>query len=446
MATEVWFRNPELYIRECVELMATNLAWDRGYLVGRKIDPTKLVELYFPAGTEYRQLLVGEQGTAELRPGHTLSNPVAVYPTWEYGIDEFDVLVEMLENPIGQDAAACSDKNVQVDERPVFGQEHRVVIIRPPEAGSGIGKKFFRLLKELQEEFPEAIIHLHGPYSYRVLFGFGYRSVDVDPRFTAKKGNVYLPSGKRVAFEDALRTPQWVSVVGFSPTDLKVPRNRCMFNMKSAWWAAENYRDNLRFKTRGQVDVDPDAITHTAATTSAVSSQPAVATVGDKLVCDSCSLQVSCKYFRAGGVCSIPGSEPAPLAHFFKTRDADTVINGLGTLLAAESRRLERGIRDEEDFGEISPEVTKIFEGLFDRGVKLAKLLNPNLEGKPKFQANFQFGPQPSGAGPQQMMSQVVAELEAKGIDRKDITPEMITALLEGPPDVIDVEVDDHEG
>jgi hypothetical protein len=78
-------------------------------------------------------------------------------------------------------------------------------------------------------------------------------------------------------------------------------------------------------------------------------------------------------------VCIVPDSESQELAQFFKTRDSETIIEGLGTLLAVQSRRLQVGLLDENAEGELNPEVTKIVNTLFDRGVKLAKLVNPDL-------------------------------------------------------------------
>jgi hypothetical protein len=413
------------------------LAWDRGVLVKKTIDPTKFADLYFPANVDYRQLVIGDQGTAELRRGHSMKNPYAVYPTWEYGEDDIDVLIEMLGTNIGEDAEACGDPDLPPDERPVFGQEHRVVVIRAPQANTGPGRKFYRLLQYLQAEFPASIIHVHGLYSYRVMFGMNYRSVDVDPRTLASKGKVTLPSGKEVTYERATQAPQWVTVVGFQPVDLQIPRNRCMFNIKAAWWAAKHYRENVKFRVQGGHDPDPNApITPAIPTVNAVKTQNQPATVGDKFLCDTCSLQNTCKYFRSGGVCSIPGSEPADLARFFQSRDSDTIIEGLGTLLATQTRRLERGLEDEVEFGELDPEVTRIINSLFGNGVKLAKLRNPALAaaGAPKFgvqvNVNGQGGNQIAPTK-NQLTAALVAELEARGIPRDRITPEMIMGLLE---------------
>ena len=65
------------------------------------------------------------------------------------------LLEEILQYPPGDDVRACLDSSVPPDERPVWGQEHRVVIAEFPPAGQGPGRRFIRYLKELQEEYEQ---------------------------------------------------------------------------------------------------------------------------------------------------------------------------------------------------------------------------------------------------------------------------------------------------
>lgn len=439
-STEVWFRNPDLYIRECVELGVGNIAWDRGYLQKKSIDPVRFADLHYPSHIDYRLLLVGEQGTAELKRGRGIDCPVAVYPTFDYQTDTLAALESMLENPAGDDETMVNHASWPTDERPVPGQEHRVVIIRSPDFKTGIGRQFVRTLLELQEEHPEAIMHVHGFYSYKVAFGMGFGAADMDPRITAKKGRVTLGSGKEVTYEQAAKVPQWVTVLGYKPVDLQVPRNRCMFNMHSALWAAEHWRENFKFKSQGRHDVDPTEKSPALATTNGVVTKKTGTTVGDKFLCDTCSLQDSCKYFRTGEVCSIPGSEPSSLATLFKSRDPDTILEGLSTILAAQTRRAERAMEDEAEYGELDPEVTKILNGVFDGGVKLAKLRDPRrFSPGARLAVNIGSGnTSVTNATPQAVVASIVAELEGRGIPRDKITPELLATVL-SPPDVIDV-------
>lgn len=433
MGTQVWFRNVDNYIRELVECGEYHIAWDRGLLVKKKIDPAKHAELYFGKSYPYRVLVVGDQGTAELRPGDTMESPSAVYPTFCYG-EPPALLEEMLAQPAGQNPEWCADKSLPPDQRPVLGQEHRVVITELPNATTGPGRKFFRYVKELQEEFPQAIIHVHGLYGYKVAFGMGFASADIEPRSAAQKGKVHLPSGAEVKYERAQANPKWITVMGFKPVDLEVPRNRCMYNIKSAKWAGENYDALFNFRVRGNggpVDHESSDVDFKPPTTkSPFSTSGEKARAGDKFQCNTCSLQNDCKHFRDGAVCTLPGAEPTELARYFKSRDSGMIIDGLGTLLAANTRRLESGLREEETFGERDPEVTKMMGQVFEQGIKLAKLVDPALRVGPQVQVNVGAQAQVAGANPQQLVAAAFRALEAQGFARDEITPAMVQDLL----------------
>lgn len=438
MGTEVWFRNPHNYIRELSEARGKFVCWDRGMLTKRRIDPYKHAELYFGqhAISDWRILLVGTQGSAELRPGFLADNPYAVYPTWS-GDEDMELLEEMMAHPLGEDTEACSDMSCTVDERPVIGQEHRVIVTDIPPAHSGVGRSFISKLKDLQEEYPSCILHIHGLYSWRVSFGMGFGASDVDPRMSASKGRVILPSGKEMIAERTIGCPQWVDMLGMRVVDLKIPANRCIYNVKSALWAGEHYMENIKFKSAGSTPVNPDTKNHKPAQTQSHMSLPIVAKKGDKQICDTCSLQNTCKFYRQGAVCSVPGTDNAELANIFMTRDADSIIGGLGTILATQTRRMEKGVREEEDYGELNPEVTKIMNQIFQNGKQLAQLIDPNLRGGARIQINNGVNPM-QGATQGQVLGSILAQFEARGIPRNEVTPEMLKAALAelggGPP------------
>ena len=347
----------------------------------------------------------------------------------------------MLDHPAGKSQEACTDMSVTVDERPVWGQEHRVVITEIPSGVTGPGRRFLAHLKELQEDYTDAIIHVHSLYSYRLAFGLGFGAADVEPRTAAAKGKVHLPSGTEENYEKMQTHPQWAAALGFKPVELAVPRNRCIYNIKAAVWAGENYSKLFKFKVRGAynpVDSESADKDFKPVTTISTFTGSSKAMSGDKFACDSCSLKNDCKYFRAGAVCSVPGSEPTELARYFKTRDAETIIDGLGTLLAANSRRLERGMREEDAFGDLNPEVSKVMGQVFEQGVKLAKLIDPNLRGGAKIQVNVGTNGSTSvtAGNPRQMVAEAIRELELRGIAREDITPELIQGVLTKAPPI----------
>ena len=433
--TEVWFRNPHNYIRELAEVGHGFIAWDRGLLVKRRIDPYKHAEAYFAPREDWRILLVGEQGSAELRKGHSLDSPVGVYPTWDASVEDLSLLEEMMQFPLGDDADACNDPTLEPDVRPVAGQEHRVIITNLPDMKTGPGRALGMKLKELQEDYPECIMHIHGIYSWRVAFGMGFAATDVDPRTNAGKGKVTLPTGKEMIAERTTTCPQWVNLLGMKPIDLtREPRNRCIYNIKSALWAGEHFRENIAFKSAGTAVPDTTSKSALPVTTSTghhMANPSQKEQRGDKIQCDTCSLQTSCKFYRQGSVCSVPGSEPAELAKFFNTRDSGTILQGMGTLLALQTRRLEKGVAEEEVYGELDPEVTKIANQIFNNAAKLAKLVDPALN-SPQVQVNVQQGGAAAvqAATPNQIMSQIMREFERRGIPASDVTPDMVKGLL----------------
>lgn len=418
MIPEVWVRNPDLCIKECIEEQVDLFVWDRGYISKRAIDPARLLDVYMPMPRVWRTLIIGfdTDDAIELRPGYSETSPWKVHPVWRFG-QEMAYLEDVMDD----------------------AETERVVIANVPPAQTGPAKQFYRHLRELQEEHPNVIVHVHGLYSWRVMFGLGFRSVDIEPRETAKKGKVILPPGKEVTYERAAEAPHWVTLLGMRPLDLRVPRNRCMYNIRSAHWAARFFHTDIKYKSNGRVEIDPDAYTNPIFTQQRIMTRNMEQPLpGDKFLCDMCSLQLHCRYFRTGSVCSVPDSEPAELAKFFKTRDSDTIIEGLGTLLATQTRRLARALDSEDVDEKVNPEVTKIINTLFDRGVKLAKLVNPALAaaGAAKFTINNNSRTAVLAGTPQALMASVVAELEARGIPRDRITPEMVEMLL-GKPDEV---------
>lgn len=431
--TEAWFRNPDNYIREMVEVGANMIAWDMGYLVKRRLEPIQFAKLYY-GESPWRTLLIGTQGSIEIDNEHTLANPLGVYPTWEYG-ERFELLEEMIAQPAGDDPSCYDDTTVPVQERPVKGQPHRVVVTEIPDLRTGPGRYLIRRIKELQEEYPQCLIHIHGIYSYRIAFGMGFGAADMDSRTKAAKGTVVLPNGKEVIAEKTIGFPQWVTLLGMLPAQLKVPRNRCMYNIKSAMWAGKNWDGAINFKSTATPVAQLDTVSNVSLlpvpTTKSHLSVPVQPQPGDRQVCDTCSLQDKCKYYRQGAVCTVPGSEPARLATMFKSRDADQIIDGLSTLLAANANRLEKGVEEEQAYGELDPEVTKIANQLFNQGVQLAKLIDPNLRGGAKVQVNVGGDAQViTTSSPKQIMGSIVRELERRGIPRAEITPEMVSGLL----------------
>lgn len=428
---EVWIRNPITCIRECAELLVPNIAWDRGFAYKNRLDPQKHLEIHYPSAVNYRLLMVGDQGTAELRRGYSIQKPYAVYPTWEYGRQTIPELESLLAHPV-----AAGPRSQPADERPVAGQEHRVVIIRPPDPRGRIGRAFQQTLADLQHEYTEAIIHYHGTYAYRIAFGMGYRAADIDPVAHAAKGRITLASGRSIRWEEAPKYMQWINLAGMTIGDLSKPRNRTMFNIKSAQWAAEHFSDNIKFRTRGEIEIDPYAAAHKPPETRHFRNVSVPAQPGDKLLCGRCSLAPTCKYYRDGGVCTVPDTDGAALAKQFRTRDSDQIIDALGIVLDKQMKRLEAGLEQEDiDADGLDPEITKLANMIFGNGVKLAKLVDPALAAAGAARINLNLNQQINAGQAQAMtpnalMASIVRELEQQGVPRDEITPMMISEYI----------------
>jgi hypothetical protein len=427
LVTEIWFRNPHNYIAELEEVGHRFVAWDRGILIKRNIDPYKHAKLYFGETVDFRALCIGNQGTMEIDQDHNTEDPVAVYPTWEYG-EKMEILEEMMASNIGDDPGACNNLSLSKDQRPVMGQEHRVIITDLPNAQLGASRKFYVELKELQEDYPEAILHIHGSFSFRMMFGMGYCSADYEPRHHAAHKVIMLPNGKAVRTEQGYqKSQQWINLLDMRVPDMKVPRKRCIYNMKSAIWASDNWTQNVKFKSMGKTLVDPAARSAQVPLGSVIyKGKPGP---GDMINCDSCSLADTCKYYREGAVCSVPGSEGSTLARYFQSRDSGTIIDALGAVVATQARRIEQGIAVEEEFGDLDPQVSKDLNSIFKNGAALAKLVDPTLS-KPKVNINVGAGGTVSGVAPNQVMSSVIRELVSQGVRKEDITPDMIRDTL----------------
>jgi hypothetical protein len=104
-----------------------------------------------------------------------------------------------------------------------------------------------------------------------------------------------------------------------------------------------------------------------------------------------------------------------------------------------QANRLERAAGIEQELDDISPEVSKLINSLFSQGVTLAKLLDPSLRGGGvKVQVgvlNGQATAAVSTSTPAELTGQVVRALEAQGIPRDKITPDLVMATLQGMAD-----------
>lgn len=429
---EVFWRNTGLYIREVVECGEQNVIFDKGYLIKKRIDANKFMDLNY-MGRPFKLRIVESYGVTEF---NSESNDLkAVYPAWEYG-DDPSVLEEFLLNPPGKDMAACNNKTIPRGERPVFGQDNIVYITEPPDMGSKLGKKFLSDMRDLQSDYPQSTLVIHGTYSVYAQLGMGFKSIDFEVRGSSALGKLHLPTGRVVNVKSESLVPyvKWLTMLGYVPKDMTDARKRCLYNIKALNWASENYNSikSIAFRNTSEVDTTISDEEYEAPIAGKfITKSNLVMEPGDKYVCNSCSLMYACKLYREGAVCSLPRSEPGQLAKYFGTRNANDIIDGLGALVQINAGRAAAGVESEEDFG-LDPTVTKIIDDTFRQGTKLAQLIDPSLR-NPKLQINVGSGGK--AAIVTQDMSTIVAgamrELEQAGFKREDITPDMISGVLD---------------
>lgn len=151
-----------------------------------------------------------------------------------------------------------------------------------------------------------------------------------------------------------------------------------------------------------------------------------------------------CSYFREGSVCTVPNSDGKRLAEMFGSRDPDKIIEALGEWNQKMATRALNSLEDEmPEKSALDPTVSTALKQVFDNGVKLAKLINPNLDGKGggttvNVGINMAAGAQrpqvtahrTDESHTRELAATVIAELEAEGYQRSQITEAMVREKL----------------
>lgn len=376
---------------------------------------------------------VGAQGAVEWGPECPDSQTTrACYPVWQYG-ESLSLLEQLCAENIGDDQAQQCDPMVDEQFWSKPGQEHRVVIGSYPDPKTSAGRRFMLELANLQEEYPACILHLFSATTLSPIFN-NVRSGDIDPHTPAVGGSILLPNGRILTKDKFNKHRQWIHLMGFTVTNLMDSKeDRLVYNVKSAIYGAANWDSEEIFSTRShQRPMDPDLLSLPMVRPTNRMPYRGVPVEGDKINCDSCSLSQTCKLYRASSVCTLPNSETRPLAMDFKTRDSNRIIANLGEVLSIQASRAQVGMEYEDEAGELDPEVSRILKTVVDGGVKLAKLVDPTLAAAGAARIGIQVNANHnavSASNPQALMAQLVKELEAKGVPRDEITPEMVVGL-----------------
>jgi hypothetical protein len=436
VATEVWLRNTFNEAGIAISEGVDKYAWSRTApalkfksvhavmrenFLGSPISPTYMV-VTTPASTAYT--------FASLQP-------FAFWPTWHVN-DGLPALEKLLASPME-------------------GQPHRVLLaglhIRTPE-----DRKYTLDVRALCAQYPDAIAHLTSGHSrsYELLFGYDWPAIDVE--FNRYDDHVILPHGmilRKEEFGRAWYWQDWIELLGFKIkqiTDPEASSERFRFNVRSLMWAADNYHSEDRIRRKysptRKIVMEKDLRARLAGRTQAPGQTQwrkakAVASRslpildepvnGDYSHCDHCSLRSTCNLARAGMVCALKGSEMGDLSKHFGTRNADSIIDGLGKLLVMQADRAEDSLAQERMSGDDpNPEVTRQLNAVFKNGTLLAKLIDPNLNGKGTTINNntLNVNGGATSNSPRSMLAEVVKQLELAGIPRNEITPDMIKTML----------------
>lgn len=456
MMTDLWFRNSDRAMAICAAEGVSRLTWTRQHIARLKIDGILYVrQFYMHTAVRPKIMIIGIQGSSEYDIFGRITEPKAVYPTWCGTEDSWDQLERLINEPWGEDKKKCEDLSVPSGLRPVYGQKHRIVIHKNPSPASGLGKTYFNNLAQVQADYPGVELFVNGSASFATIFGLKFRAVDFGlSDFGDKNTQIILPNGLKVDLNAETKrvgtlTPleklfvheDWIKLVGFTPREIWVDQSkRQAFRIRAARWAAKHWADNLRF-FRGSVNIAPDDALlsdddFVPLQTNRIVLRPKQFSLqeADKILCNRCRIQVGCRFFRADSICGLVESPMADLEKYFDSRHAGRIIDGLGQIVRLQARRAEALLEQESQGEEINPEVDKALNAVFANGVKLAKLVDPNLAGPgTKIQINNGVpgaAQVVANANPKQMMANIVEALEIQGIPRDKITPEMIAGVL----------------
>jgi hypothetical protein len=357
----------------------------------------------------------------------------AVYPNWKYG-DSWSKLEKLV-------AENYADSGKPIEGAPegwetVEGQEHRVIVNYLPNATTLISREFYLQLAELQAENLHCKIHVHGLYSTRINFAMGFAACDVDVRTDAAMSTVILPNGKKAHLDefDPVENEYWCRLIGMNYKDLQVPRNRCIWNMRSFSWMSKYFTENVKFNVTGFQHIDPEQPFLKRKENGRVfTKNKLIPLPTDRFYCNTCSLQTKCKLFRVGMVCSVPGSEPEDLIKLVGSRDPEKLRQSMSTMMEIEAHRIKEARQSETTAGKLDPEVTKMLDRIFIHARDLLKLTDPKLRpvGAPGLNPG-EVVPSLTGT-PAQVTAGVITYMKELGVPQEQISPQTVMDIMTSP-------------
>jgi len=451
-ATEVWAREPYHYARQLLKADLPRLVFQHHPAA----DFWRFCWTNFP-DSAWRALVIDDDLAYELGPRNSMLNPAAVYPTFRYGLDSITDIPKLIER--GPDIVRERLEGRGIRPIPVIAnnQEQRVILSGAPKGTNGsLVDKFFVVMHKVQQRYPSAILHLHDvdPIAHWA-FGTAIRSIDFDFNNRVLKNRIILPTGRTLAIDDLRHQRGWVKILGFNVAALRRrPQEVLAFNLEALKWAAESWNDEERYRQKlNNVLTQEEYTEFLRGRTPTFELAPRMGnknrrldiTTEDKLVCDSCSLALSCRLYRRGSICTMPGTSGKELAAYFQTRDSSVVLDGIGKLIEEQSERYVEGREREVDDDSLDEHVTTIMKNLMASAVQYAKFIDPSLRSAAvavninstttNNTAVLNSTAVPTG---NTLVAAIVHELEAGGIPREEVTVAMIQrAMRESPKEVI---------
>ena len=378
--------------------------------------------------------------------------PAAVWPMWSLLGGTGREFLNFLDSYPAADDQVGYFTGARQPFHAVRGQEQRVLIYNFSSSYLQ-WEPVFRDLMDAKRKFPHITFHATGQKSISRTLGTGIDSFDhpVTLRWE-DNGNpgLLLANGRQLLYKDYQESgdhQKWAKLVGmtakyvFEAPDRPTKSARMyLFNLRSLKWAFANYDQVWSMRVMDESEVDPDD-PDSFWIPSDIAYRPRTTTMTDKWICDLCSISDRCPYSRPGAICVVDKTEAADLAKKFKTRSSMDIIDGLGTLLGAQTERAARAMQAETEHNvnhpdeqRFSPEVTKMLTATFDQATTLARLVDPLLgaaQGKGKKVINVGVATHAlAQSNPKELASEFKRELESVGIDITKLTEEQAQDLL----------------
>lgn len=443
---QLWVRDPFDYIDKVLEVPwgVVRTVWSAEFVRVTGIDPRKALNHLLP-NRAWEALMIDARGAFHMTGS---SHRIEQWEHWKYG----DPIKRLME---------C------------FVSGQRFVVEFPGvDVPAAKRNEFMKYYHRFAEACPQAKPHLHGSVGYGKGFGSHPFSVDFDLSHLPSIGAIQLPNGRLVRKDelreieytnDHDRHEHWALMVGRDNLLGLVDNEdeRIRFEIAAMSWAATNWekvtatrvvginrvdkptdftaeQEKKSYLTRlREMSATDESFKHDEVTRSpwgwGWGRRKALPT--DRIACDTCSLADVCKAFRQGSVCAVPNTDGDSLAKKFGTRSSSAITAGLQELMQLNAGRIQtaleheqKNMADEEHPQGLDPELTKLIDKTIQHGEKVAKLIDPRLRPGPAALVQVNNGQQQPtiGATPQQLTATVFRELEAKGMKREEITPEII--------------------